>query len=1281
MTRLSTSPPAQPPQHHQGHDQAPATASSLWPSPMSLVNFSFTQFFASLGEGSPEQWHATTEATASAPACAISAESNVPSAAISPTTKPFMDAVNLSLRDCVLLKLSLTCAICGGLLRRRPAAIETCGHCFCYDCINDALEKGCTPRMVEWPWCTLEKEVGAAEVRWASATAASASAESLHRRTLVETPGGAAQITAEFPGGPTDRDEVQAAAPPGPPTALSSTAPQSGQPRTSRKVRQVCPLCLGPAFKWMLVSLQPLADLCNTLRSAYPGLEEALGQLTASALNSGAGATASRGAPVNREDKGGPIDSDAQQQVPPTSASANIFTAALTAGPSLHGADAQCSIQGGEDGEGDEEAERRRRRSSGGPRKGITFAADIASRVPKRPAAVTAAHLAAIQTSDPVADVVRAVHCGGVEAINDDLSSTAEAGEQEGGVERAALASTLQLSADLIPSPGSPAPAFSVATRQAPCHTLSHRALQGGAELSVLTSAQLCRDDVLGSSPAETSEDEDARLSRKESRDSMASLLFAPTNQHAMASLGPSHVAADTNASQSALAFLEPQCPLPLLLDAAPALPDRRSVPWSVGASRRRTEETGGLTPPPTPVLVLLDSIDVILHARVSSIPGWSVIWDGDNEGKGIGARGCGEGCPTTLALESRCSYSSIRVADTSDDERAVAERGRGSSDANHKHRRPAPMGALSRAARRSAGAELASAHAHDIWELDTALVCRHTLLPSCFAVLRHGRVRWQASVTAEVDGSQPEAGPAYSGAGHLHPPIMYVVGQYSQQSPVPRTSASSGLHLRPTFTPAACTALVLGVPCVDMTFFSSPTSLPGTAHAVSEGPASTTVFAGASLPFGCERQRPKAIQEAWKRRVGASSASTKPQCLAEPRPVSRMVTPPQDLLARVDSNTPACDTQGGVHAAEDTYLCFLLPDGATRQLGEMLYHQWARGESAQPQQAEDASPLTAAPCLSSSRKRRRGAVRDSGVTQGISGWSVTDGHPQRAWRRLLLVAGGAAVELSGTLFEALVATAAALEGGDRTAEEGNATDTDPLLNSLAAHLLHERASDAHNLWIHVDLADSRRESSPPLTTNLARTPGPPHRLFLLYSTAVARSVFEGLVETDICGKWACTSPSSASQTLSPPPRELDAARTCRYLRRFKTFLDHLAALVALVAAPALPDSAAAPKKASRRAEARPSSWLLENIAQGCHIAEGNVTTPQPSETPDSVGGGTVASIVAKETRSRENPTAQERPTASLPIDESNKRQESEAAPPSLQQVGVYRSLLYADTP
>ncbi|TPP46472.1 hypothetical protein CGC20_0650 [Leishmania donovani] len=1220
VTQLAASPPAQrPPDQH--HEQTTDTPPPRRPSSMSLVDFSFTQFFIALDEAAAEEQRATAEAIAAAPATATSASSAVLPATMPHTTQPLASAATLSLHDCVLLKLSLTCALCGRLLRHQPAAIETCGHCFCYECINNALENGCAPRMIEWPWCTLEKEVGAAEVRWAAATVVSTSAKSLRASTAATTPGGAPQATEETADRHHDCDEVQVAVPLGSRAARSTDAQSSRQPRKWRKVRQMCPLCLGPAFKWMLVPLQPLADLCNSLHSAYPGLEGALGRLTATTSNSAAFITESRAASANCGEAGGEIDGDMQWHGQPASDSAGLITAAFAPRSSVPGAEDWRSTQ-------DEEAERRRRRSTGGARKEITFAVDIASRVPSIPAPVAADAQATVsKTSGPAADIACVAHSAGVETIEEETPNSAEAEEQDGGVAGAAVAAVLQLSADLIPSPGGiPAPALSAATTEAPRNIVSSSSWQRSAALNALDPTPLCREEVLGHSPTNAREDEDTQQGGEGDVDAVVNLYLAPVHQHEKGAKGTAVATANADAPQPLLPFFTAQRHHCLLLDTVPTPSDKSGVLWPVTTSPTRKEEADGRAPPSARLSAPLGSIDAILRARASSTSGWSVVWDGVEERKSDDSSDSDEGCPTTRAPSSQCPYSTVQVAEVGVSRHTVKD-------------------------------ALTFVHMQDVWELHTALVRRHPRLPPCFAALRHGRVRWQADVAAEEDSSECAVDSTCNDAPHPPPPILCVVGHYPQQS---CRSDPSGLRLLPKLTPTACTALVLGVPCVDMTWVASPTSSPWTAHAVSGWQTSTAVVDGTPSPLVRERQRPNAFQNALERLTAASGASSQPQRLAESLPGSWMATTQRALLAHLHPTAQPRNTQNGsdttaTHAAVDTYVFFLLPDGATRQLGEMLYQQWTRAALWQSPQAMGAPPTVVAPLSLSSRKRRRDGVPFSGIIHGIGNWSATDGHPQRAWRRLLLVAGGAAVELSWTLFEALVATAAALEDGDS--------------------------------W-HRQLVDPCRRGgllARAIAAAVGSEPSPllrcPATFFLLYSMAVARDVFAQLVaEKNVRGKTPRTSPSSSS----PASGDDSTARTRAYLRRFKVFLDRLAALVAVVAAPVLPGSASLYGGASHRQEARPSSWLLENIAQGRRSAGSSVNISALSPTQEDAGDVSASSIITAEMRSSGERARRRLDAAAFSMGEcgaEGERQVEGAAALPAQRAGVYRSLLYTDTP
>lgn len=117
------------------------------------------------------------------------------------------------------LKASLTCPLCARLLRCNPTAVVPCGHLFCYDCINCATEEGFgNSQALPWPWS--------------------------HQLC----------------------PEVQRR------IASSSTR--------KKKIRFTCPVCLGPSFKWTLVKLPLVEEMCSQLHQRLPALEGELRQLT-----------------------------------------------------------------------------------------------------------------------------------------------------------------------------------------------------------------------------------------------------------------------------------------------------------------------------------------------------------------------------------------------------------------------------------------------------------------------------------------------------------------------------------------------------------------------------------------------------------------------------------------------------------------------------------------------------------------------------------------------------------------------------------------------------------------------------------------------------------------------------------------------------------------------------------------------------------------------------------------------------------------------------------------
>ncbi|KAG5492485.1 hypothetical protein JKF63_01063 [Porcisia hertigi] len=1244
---------------------------------MSLTDFSFTQLFCALNEAAaePQLPLPTAEATESV-------ASTVPSSAVSSAAKPPKETATLSTHDCVLLKLSLTCAICGRLLRHQPAAIETCGHCFCYNCINVALENGCAPLTAEWPWCTLAEVVGAAQVRWAAATGEPASAKS-GCTTATDPPGVSMHATGETTDEHHNLDEVQAAAAPALRAALSTTVLPSRQPRKMRKLRQVCPLCLGPAFKWMLVPLPTIADLCTALHAAYPEMEKTLGLLTAASLDNAAPITESGPALTTRDEAEGQVEGDQEGNGRLVNAPSSSITDPFAARPLLSNAEVW---RGGQGSQGekcvDDEKEQRRRRG-GGPRKEITFAADIASRVPNAPAPIAInADVSLNQTSQPVADGPCTAYKVSVRANEEHSSNSAEAEEQEGSLSRSALAASLQFSADLIPSP-----ALSPATTRVPSHQNAPHAWPRSGALNALVSTPMCREDVLGNSPADANDHSDAQQVGPGGVDAMVS-PHPPTPAHHYEDTARDNarVVSGVDGFKASLPRFRTQRHPWLPNDTVQTPPCQGGVPSLIATPSMWGEETDGLAPSSTCRPILLDSIDVARRAHASPIPGCVFLWDGVQEEENLKRRGSGQSCSTTPGLASRYSYSAIRTGEISEGACSKGGAERCGCDADREQPRRAGIGTSSTRSSRTLGSALCSVHPQDIWELHTALARRHPRLPSCFAALRHGRIRWQEDVASEPYVNEPAAGSTRHTALQPPPPILCVAGHYPKQPCPSSQSRSSSLCLLATLTPAVCTALVIGVPCLDMAWVVSPTSSPWTAHAVSGWKTSTAVVDRAPLLVENGKQGSNAFQDTLNRLTAAPQTSSKSPRLAIPLPASWMATTQRALLEHLHPTTQARGAQDEfgtdvTRGSVQTYQFFLLPDGATRQLVEMLYHQWNPGELCESGQTEDTSPFAPTPHQTPSRKRGRDAVYGIGVAHDGGDWSVTDGHPQRAWRRLLLVAGGAVVELSWMLFEALVTTTTALECDD------SASDADSLENSLTSHLRHLHASVDDNLWVHVDVADYCRKPSPsPQTaTGSVRTNVARDTLFLLYSTAVARDVFTQLVSmTGVREQCTHISPSSHSTPASTSSGEHGAPAIRAYLQRFKTFLDRLATLVALAASPVLPGSGSSYEGAQLQHEARPSSWLLENIAQGRCCADSSAATWPIPEIHEADGDDSVAFTTTDEVQSSGEP-------ARTPCDAdffSNVEHGAEgtslmeeAAPPPLYRAGVYRTLLYADTP
>ncbi|KAK7194687.1 RING finger protein [Novymonas esmeraldas] len=1117
VAQLSGSPPPTPPQ--SPHVRAETAALPDVPSPQPLASFSFTQLFAALDEAAAAA--EVADATALADPSALSTGLT----AVPPTMAPppLSEVPAMTFHDCVLLKLSLTCALCGRLLRDNPAAVETCGHCFCYDCINTALEDGCPPLAMVWPWSTLSEEVGAAEERLTASTTA--------------------HVTAE------DADVVHLSSSSAPRTT-ASLPPQRW--RKSRKVRQLCPLCLGPAFKWMLVSLPSLAELCAALHVAYPELEETLMRLTATAPGGPAGGEQS-------------TSQSTHTHAHASCDAADLVVAAFAPRTAPSDGD-ECD----EEAE-DEEAERRRRRSSGGPRKGITFAADLENRAP--PASTTTATAA-------TATRVHAVEC---EEGRDAEDAEDPAGQRQpnGGLlcptdaqdlaVGATLAESLQLSADLIPSPV--APALAAPTPPAPpspprrAHAPSGWQSYG-ADSSGVDAAPLCREDVLGHTPPMGGGSDDVGADDDDD--------------------DPIAEARNAGVPASALDAGPHQRRLRLLVDTATTV---------------ETDGSGG----GAPRSCLLDRARTLLRAHCPSATEWTLVWDGPPE--------CGEEDSSVAMATSaqRHRYSSVRL---------------GSADDAAQHCRLGDAGAMD-----GADAAPGSVHAQDVWTLNTAWVRRHPRLPSCFAVLRHGHVLWEGDEEDSRESSSTEA------TGSAAPPILCVVGDYPRP---PRehepAAASARRSYLPRLTPTACTALLLGVPCMDTAW--------------QRGGGGSGGSGDAPLSF----ERCHALYGDLERLAAAAHGAASP-------PLPLPIAPAPVSWMSAARRAPGSDVSRGTDATaasppfRDTYMFFLLPDGAVCELAEMLYRVWAHVEVGD-QSPVDQDDITTSqqPLAPLSRKRTRDVTDRASEVHSCGDWATTDRHPQRAWRRLLLVAGAAAVEVSGALFKALVANATCLSGsGDGGATAMTCAEESPAPPPRQRRLRSRR--DEGGAWIHVDVAGSLGDAWMPVApTEVAANASAGHKaLQLLYSPAVARDTFVRLADSEGGGGSAAAAHS----------------RAC--LRRFRVFLDGLAAQIALAAAPVLPGGA------SRRHEARPASWLLETIAEGRESAGSSESASQSSSLSapsDAPGTSSAARITTADTHTAAPVTGEFSPSDdSLPVAYATVHTIQSQYP------GVYRSLLYADTP
>ncbi|KEG10177.1 conserved RING finger protein [Trypanosoma grayi] len=129
------------------------------------------------------------------------------------------------------LRRLLCCPMCRRALVHNPAVVDTCGHAFCYDCINLGLENGCLPVATE------EEEEQQQEQMEGKAEA---HVEELHCN--AESEGNAV-------GDRSSRKRCAAAAV----GVAGGRQQQRRRQQRRRKLKFTCPVCLGPAHKWNLV--------------------------------------------------------------------------------------------------------------------------------------------------------------------------------------------------------------------------------------------------------------------------------------------------------------------------------------------------------------------------------------------------------------------------------------------------------------------------------------------------------------------------------------------------------------------------------------------------------------------------------------------------------------------------------------------------------------------------------------------------------------------------------------------------------------------------------------------------------------------------------------------------------------------------------------------------------------------------------------------------------------------------------------------------------------------
>jgi hypothetical protein len=1226
------------------------------------------------------------------------------------------------------------------------------------------------PLTRRWPWSHLSSEVTAAAERWSAATAAAAL---LADRKENNPPSSDAEATGKVEEVGvvvvTSTREQQRLTPPAT-RDVGGAAEGPRPPRKPRKVRQRCPLCLGPAFKWMLVSVPPVEELCAQLSVAYPALEDTLKALTQLPATEPAGCSPARSsALVSRPHTQGSEEAAQelgkrtaeeeahQKQLPSIVARAAQFTtAAFTPSPA---ASTVCHRgghldRGGSDdsnSDEDEEAVRRRRRSSGGSRKGITFADEV--RVTTRPPHQVAAEHASLRHPPPAASPLSAAERREVEALPrlstlPNIADTRSTSEQKGGdlsgttalpsgdggsredfVCVSSTSAALQLSVDLIPSPDM--------STAAPVAAVVRSGGNYNATLDVLSSSQQEQQDHMNASPLNPSGvlGQSPTVDQQVAEDE-GSVRNALQSRHTTAAPAPPPPLYAKVIPASQIPYLSETLDDDVDDEGGGSSTEARQCPHRAhtrGTATRNVMETAvnGAG------CILLDTSSLSagsIAQLLASLPQKSRAPTASLSLSPAPRYGCCVHDRTdTSAAESPTAatpYSSVRGFS-------------GVCSYAHLLDNFAKEQSAELSERKEGGAAVMSVDPRDVWALDVAYLQRHPLLPNCCVTLRAGRLTW-------CDG-QEDLIPARDSNTKL--PLVCVVGRYMGVSAaVDHGSDAGGARSFLALSPAVCIAAVLGVPCVDIesflssqrytwrshaaavvascgrqlsaaertkspppppsssethsslfqafrtggNFLSRCTTVSGTPTDARHGHFATTTSSSSST-FSSSRG-PAGSWMADTRRLLLSKTLLKQNCL---------------LSSCMASNTPS---QCGQRVC--CYF-FPLPDGAVWHLVAALLE---RGGAARHRNRRDATANGTADVCQYTSSRERGQEeeeeqsthgtppqpfvsrkRGRGNTAQEGTWDTTDGHPQRAWRRLILACGGAVLEISVPLFAAI--TAAALESvPGEVSHTGDDASCDTAVALLARHSCLLAPSASLRSWLHVDIdegspgavpASSRRAAND--TTMLANADNASsvqQTVFLLYSPAAIRKAYEARTSADP------TRPSSALPEVS----KSDLFDEQQFLLLFQTVLDHIAALIAYVLSPLLPAARQTTSTVGR--DVRPASWLLASIAEGCNSPgchEWKESHKARREEPQSSDDLVREGVAGESRRGEQGAPLEQVEQSMLGCMEATQATADSAAGPDVattpfltrsplalplevpqaesQRVGVYRSLLYADTP